>query len=151
MDYFPYNLEYSSFSDTKSRERQSQAIELPYPNELPFVSWARVTISLHVAGKHQKGWRKVIKASTFNSAFAVGREHCQPLTATCLQTSINCNLLSLFHIFFSAFSNSPNTDCSGQFLLNFPLASECWREMYSWAIQVFGPPAQGSEEACRVS
>lgn len=118
MDYFPYNLEYSSFSDTKSRERQSQAIELPYPNELPFVSWAQATISLHVAGKHQKGLRKVIKARTFNSAFVVGWEstvnHLQPPAFKPPSTAISCP--------YSTFSFQPFPTLP---TLTAP-ASSCW-------------------------
>lgn len=53
-----------------------------------------VTISLHVAGKHQKGLRKVIKASMFNSAFAVGWEstvnHLQLLAFKAPSTAISC-------------------------------------------------------------
>lgn len=105
-----------------------------------------MTISLHIAGKYQKGLRKVIKASMFNFCICNRlREHCQPLTATCLQISINCNLLSLLRVFISASSSSLNTGCLGQFLLNFLLTSACLTEPYSWTMLVSGPPAQEGE------
>lgn len=73
------------------------------------------------------------------------REHCQPLTATYLQISINCNLLSLLHISISAFSNSLNTGYSTQLLLNFLLTSVCLTEPSSWTMLVSGLPAQWDE------
>ena len=53
-----------------------------------------MTISLHVAGKHQKGLTKVINASTFNSAFAVGWgstvNRLQPLAFKSPATATSC-------------------------------------------------------------
>lgn len=67
-----------------------------------------MTISLHVAGKHQKGWRKVIKASTFNSAFAVGWVRALSTTYSHLPSNLHQlqSLVLIPHFLFSLFQLS---------------------------------------------